>query len=159
MVIVICAHVVKVYNNCASTLIIYKVNIFIFTYYLFSIKKYDKVIKRIHFFWWKIPKVFINYVRTVFFKKQQVMWHLFCIDRFEMKNLHLLLFFAGDSCLLSLCMLLWTNFPYKGGHSIAHLIFLTCVQWSKDHFGLFWDTNTQSCMGDLGGSDTCPFSI
>ena len=50
MVIVIRAHVVKVYNNYASTQIIYKVNIFIFTYYLFSIKEYDKVIRRIHLF-------------------------------------------------------------------------------------------------------------
>ena len=39
LVIVIRAHLVKVYNNYASAQIIYKVNIFIFTYYLFSIKK------------------------------------------------------------------------------------------------------------------------
>ena len=39
LVIAIRAHVVKVYNNYASAQIIYKVNIFIFTYYLFSIKK------------------------------------------------------------------------------------------------------------------------
>ena len=47
LVIVIRTHVVKVYNNYASTLIIYKVNIFkvnifIFTYYLFSIKSMIK---------------------------------------------------------------------------------------------------------------------
>ena len=82
LVIVIHVHALKVYNNYASTLIIYKVNIFkvnifIFTYYLFSIKKYDKVIKQIHLFRWRIPKVFINYVWTVFLKKQWFMWHLF----------------------------------------------------------------------------------
>ena len=79
LVIVIRAHVMKVY---ASTLIIYKVNIFkvnifTFTYYLFSVKKYDKVIQRIHLFWWRIPKVFINYAWTVFLKKQRVMRHPF----------------------------------------------------------------------------------
>ena len=115
MVIDICMHVVKVCNNYASTLIIFKVNIFIFIYYLFSIKKYDKVIKRINMFWWRISKVFINYVWTVFLKKQRVMWHLFfCFDRCEMKNLHLLLpFFAGDSCLLFLCMLIWNKFSLQ----------------------------------------------
>ena len=30
-----------------------------------------------------------------------------------------------------------TNFPYKGGHSIVHSIFKTCVQRRNDHFGLF----------------------
>ena len=30
-----------------------------------------------------------------------------------------------------------TNFPDEGRHSIAHSIFKTCVQWRKDHFGLF----------------------
>ena len=117
LVIVIRAHVMKVY---ASTLIIYKVdifkvNIFTFTYYLFSVKKYDKVIQRIHLFWWRIPKVFINYAWTVFLKKQQVMRHpFFCFDRCEMKNLHLLLlFFVGDSCLLSLCILVWNKFSLR----------------------------------------------
>ena len=66
-------------------------------------------------FWWRIPKVFINYVWTVFLKKQRVMRHVFfCFDRCEMKNLHLLLlFFAGDSCLLSLCMLVWNKFSLR----------------------------------------------
>ena len=30
-----------------------------------------------------------------------------------------------------------TNFPDEGGHSIAHSIFKTCIQWRKDHLGLF----------------------
>ena len=35
------------------------------------------------------------------------------------------------------------NFRCEGGHSIAHLIFKTCVQRRKDHFRLFLNTNTQ----------------
>ena len=42
-----------------------------------------------------------------------------------------LLFFPDDSCLLSVMFLHETNFPYKGGHSIAHSIFKTCVHSFK----------------------------
>ena len=49
-----------------------------------------------------------------------------------MKNMQpLLLFSADDSCLLSVMFLYETNFPYKGGHSIAHSIFKTCVHSFK----------------------------
>ena len=40
-------------------------------------------------------------------------------------------FFADDSCLLSVMFLYETNFPYEGGHSIAHSIFKTCVHSFK----------------------------
>ena len=33
-----------------------------------------------------------------------------------------------------------TNFPYEGGHSIARLVFKTCVLHRKDHFGSFFNT-------------------
>ena len=48
--------------------------------------------------------------------------------------------FVGDSCLLSLCMLVWNKFSYEGGHSITHSIFRTSVQRRKDHFSLFPNT-------------------
>ena len=63
---------------------------------------------------------------------------LLCIDISEMENVQpLLLFFTGDSYLLSFCMLDETNFPYEEGYSTAHSIFEAFVQQRKDHFGLF----------------------
>ena len=113
-----------------STLIIYKVNIFkvnifMFTYYLVSIKKYDKLIKRIHLFWWRIPKVFINYVWTVFLKKQRVMRHLFFVLTYVKWKTCTSSYFSLLATVVhssSVC-LYETNFPYERGHSIAHLIF------------------------------------
>ena len=37
-----------------------------------------------------------------------------------------------------------TNFPCKGGHSIAHSTFKTCVQRTIDYFSLFLNTNMHS---------------
>ena len=105
-----------------------------------------------------------------FFKKaaSHATWSfLLCIDWCEIKNVRpLLLFFAGDNCLLSLLSLSLslslsvclyqtsssiyllkppclheTNFPYERGHSIAHSTFKTCVQRRKDYLGLFLNTN------------------
>ena len=63
-IIVIRAHVVKVYNNYASTRIIYKVNrYFSFLPIIFFDKENaTNAVKRIHLFCWRIPKVLINYV-------------------------------------------------------------------------------------------------
>ena len=43
----------------------------------------------------------------------------------------LLLFFTDDSCLLSVMFLYETIFFYEGGHSIAHSIFKTCLNFFK----------------------------
>ena len=48
-----------------------------------------------------------------------------------------------------------TNFPYEGRHSIAHLIFKTCVQRRKDHFGLFLNTNTRSGRSKIAFQIDC----
>ena len=66
------------------------------------------------------------------------------IDRCVLKNVHLLLlFFAGDSCLLPLCVLVWNEFSLRRRtFHFAHSIFKTCVQRKKDHFGLLLNTNT-----------------
>ena len=49
-----------------------------------------------------------------------------------MKNVQpLLLFFADNSCLLSVMFFYEINFFYKGGHSIAHSIFKTCLDFFK----------------------------
>ena len=50
-----------------------------------------------------------------------------------MKNVQpLLLFFADDSRLLSVYVLVCeTNFPYERGHSIAHPFFKTCAHFFK----------------------------
>ena len=70
---------------------------------------------------------------------------LLCIDRCEMKNMQpLLLFFTDDSCYSTSVCLYESNFPYEGGHFIAHSIFKTCVHQMKDHFNLFLNTNTLS---------------
>ena len=47
------------------------------------------------------------------------------------KHADLLLFFADDSCLLSVMFLYETNFSYDRGHSIVHSIFKTCVHSFK----------------------------
>ena len=62
-----------------------------------------------------------------------------------MENVQLvLLFFAGDSCLLSLYMFVWNKLSLRSRTFHAHSIFKTCVQRRKDHFGLFLNTNTPS---------------
>ena len=160
MVIDICMHVVKVCNNYASTLIIFKVNIFIFIYYLFSIKKYDKVIKRINMFWWRISKVFINYVWTVFLKKQRVMWHLFFLF-WQMWNEKLAPppTFLCWWQLFTLPLYAYMKQIFLTKEDIPLHIWFFKLVYSEDHFGLFLDTNTQACMVDPGGPDPCPFSI
>ena len=67
-----------------------------------------------------------------FFKKAAsyaILLFLLCIDRCDMKNVQPLLFFFSSNSFHSPCVYLYeTSFPYEGGHSIAHLIFKTCVQ-------------------------------
>ena len=143
LVIVICAHVVKVYNNYASTLIIYKVHIKFFIFiYSKKIIQHKQSNKFICF-----DGEFQNHSLCLdsFLKKAAshlTLSFLLCISRCEMKNVQpLLLLFT---VVYTPCVCLYeTNFPYKGGHSIASLIFRTCVHQRKDHLGLFLNTNTR----------------
>ena len=76
-----------------------------------------------------------SYADSVFKKaaSHATLSFLLCINKCEMKNMQpLLIFFADNSCLLSVYVLVCeTNFPYKREHSIAHSIFKTCGHFFK----------------------------
>ena len=103
------------------------------------------VIKRIHLFWWRIPKVlkvFPNYVWIVFLKKHNlfyvstdVIWKTYSSSYFS--SLATAVYFPSLLCLYETNSLQRRTFHYT-------FIPKTCVPWRKNHFGLFLNANTRS---------------
>ena len=106
LAIVIPVHLVKVYNNYASTLIVYKVNRHI------SFLPNECICFEV-----ELQKCLLIMSRRCFKKKtasHTTLSFLLCIDKCEMKNVQLLLlFFSRDSCLLSVYVLLWNKFSLQ----------------------------------------------
>ena len=115
-VIAIHPYVVKKHNNFESTLIIFKVNWYSSFLPIFFHKKYDISNQINSFVFMENPKSIHELCLNSFIKNaaSHATSFLLCIDRFEMKKVQpFLLFFVGNSCLLSLRMLVWNKFPLQ----------------------------------------------
>ena len=124
LAIVIPAHLVKVYNNYASTLIVYKVNRHI------SFLPNECICFEV-----ELQKCLLIMSRRCFKKKQQVTrhYHFFYVStNVKWKTCSFYYFFSLAIVVCSPSMFFYeTNFPYEGGHSIAHSIFQTCAHFLK----------------------------
>ena len=124
LAIVIRAHFVKVYNNYASTLIVYKVNRY------FSFSPNECIC-----FHGKFQKCLLIMSRLCFLKKWQVMqhYHFFYVStNMKWKTCGFYYFFSLTIVVCSLSMFFYeTNFSDEGGHSIARSIFKNCAHFFK----------------------------
>ena len=138
LVIVVRRHVVEVFYNYASTLIIYKVNRnFSFLPNTYFTHKYNIRNKTNLFILMENSKSIHELWRNSFLKKLRVMRHNFFYvptvwnEKRAAPLCWRVFYFPSALCLYE------THSPYEGGHFIAHSIFQTCVQQWKDYFGLF----------------------